>query len=508
MNMNMLRMMWIGVVLAGAGMVSQLSWGYESLIEAYLPKNDRIEMFINKSHLIRLRKPVEQVSVVQPEIVEVQVMSPQEILLNAKSIGETSLMIWTGEGEYQQMDVRVKWNVDQIKESINHFLPDEAIEVVSLSDGIALKGNIHNIAALEQAVQVASSFTPKVLNFLNVPGNQQVLLRVRIAEVARNFREDLGFNFLVTDENVLAGNLLGNLASGDFASGDDNSDIQLSDAVTIFFGLQKGDVFTFLQALKREGMIHILAEPNLIARSGQNATFLAGGEYPYPVLQTGSGGGNSNAITIEFKEFGVRLNFTPTIVDKGEIMLDVSPEVSDLDFANGITIGGFNVPSLVSRRAHTVVKLDDGQTFAIAGLISRTRQDTKQKVPVLGDMPLLGNLFRGSNKNVQETELLILVTPHIVGQVDHIEESITPTEVTPLNDLYDHFSTPRDKQEINMNQLSPQPVEQGVTSEGVSKVERPEIMATDLIIVDTQTQAISQANYRAQMIQNVEKVEK
>jgi len=237
---------------------------------------------------------------------------------------------------------------------------------------------------------------------------------------------------LVTNQDGFGGSILNGLTSGAYGTG--FPDVELTDAVSLFFGLPNDDVYGFIQAMKTKGLMHMLAEPNLISRSGETATFLAGGEYPIPVVQ---GGGLSNSVTVEYKEYGVRLSFTPTIVSVGMIHLDISPEVSDLDFANGVNFGGYTIPALVTRRVHTVVKLRDGQTFALAGLMSRSRQDTNRKVPFLGDIPMFGNLFRGSQKSAKDTELLIMVTPQIVAPLDSDAMDLFPKDLRTIESMYE-----------------------------------------------------------------------
>lgn len=436
--MNKAGMLWItgmaAVVVGMVGWTAGYAWG-EQTLETLLPPNERMEIAVNKSHLIQLERAAERVSVVNPEIADVQIIDPNQILVNAKSVGETGMIIWTEGGEHRAIDLVVKWNIAPIQAAMLMMLPDEAIEVVPMADGVALKGQIQDIESMDKAVEIATSFAPKVINLLNVPGQQQVMLKVKVAEVAKNFREELGFDFLVTNQDGFGGSILNNLIPSKRAYGTGFPDVkELTDAVSLFFGLPNDDVYGFIQAMKTKGLMHMLAEPNLISRSGETATFLAGGEYPIPVVQ---GGGLSNSVTVEYKEYGVRLSFTPTIVSVGMIHLDISPEVSDLDFANGVNFGGYTIPALVTRRVHTVVKLRDGQTFALAGLMSRSRQDTNRKVPFLGDIPMFGNLFRGSQKSAKDTELLIMVTPQIVAPLDSDAMDLFPKDLRTIESMYE-----------------------------------------------------------------------
>ncbi|MEW6235491.1 MAG: type II and III secretion system protein family protein [Candidatus Omnitrophota bacterium] len=401
-------------------------WGTNS-IDKLLPNNESLEIPVKKSSLVKLKTPVDRVSIVAPEIADVNIVDPKQILITAASVGETSLLLWTKDGQTRAIDVKVVWNTKAIQDAIQAILPDEAIEVVSMEGGAALKGEAHSLDAADRAMEIAQSYVPKVINMMTVPGLQQVLLKVKIAEVASSFRDEMGFNFIYHGGSIQGGSLLGDLITGDMTQG---GTVDMSDVVTLFFGLPNSDVKGFLQALKSKGWIHMLAQPNLIARSGETANFLAGGEFPIPVVQ---GGASTNAVTIEYKEFGVRLQFTPTVMDAESIHLDISPEVSDLDFSTGVKMGGFMVPSLITRRAHTVIDLKNGQTFAIAGLMSQNKQKNTRKVPGAGDIPILGALFSGKEISQKETELLIMVTPHLVAPLENGEtmEMPTPPELVP-----------------------------------------------------------------------------
>jgi len=434
--MNKAARLWMAGMAAVMMSLTAVEVRSEQTLDTLLPKNEKLNIVVNKSHLILLQQAAERVSVVNPEIADVQIIDPNQILVNAKTVGETGMIIWTEGGAHRAIDLVVQWNIEPIQAALLTMLPDEAIEVVSLADGVALKGQIRDIESMDKAVEIATSYSPKVINLLSIPGQQQVMLRVKVAEVAKNFREQLGFDFLYTNEDGFGGSIPNNLTTGTYGTG--FPDVELTDAVSLFFGLPNADLFGFIQALKTKGLIYILAEPNLIARSGETANFLAGGEYPIPVVQ---GGGLSNSVTVEYKEYGVRLNFTPTIVSVGMIHLDITPEVSDLDFANGVQFSGYTIPALVTRRAHTVVKLKDGQTFAIAGLMSRSRSENNRKVPMLGDIPMFGNLFRGSDKTAKETELLIMVTPQIVAPLDSDETDLYPQNLPSIESLFDFRQT-------------------------------------------------------------------
>ncbi len=406
--MGILAGLWVWQAAAGAA-----AWGLPPVCEL-LPNQERLEIVVKKSSIVRLQQPASRVSIVAPEIADVQILDPKQLLITAQSAGETTLIIWAEDNSTRMIDVCVRWNTRMIEETLHSTMPDEAIRVLPMEDGVILQGDVHGIGNADNAMNIASSLAPKVINLLNVPGVHQVLLKVRVAEVARSFRKEMGVNFQLLDSHVQAADLLGGLVSGTINQGE----LDISDAVSLFLGFPGADITMFVQAMEEKGVLRILAEPNLVARSGETATFLAGGEFPIPVVQ---GGSLSNAVTIEYKEFGVRLAFTPTVLDERAIRLDISPEVSDLDFSQGIKIGGFVVPTVVTRRVHTVVSLENGQAFAIAGLINSNKQKNRRKIPMIGDIPLLGGLFRGGELAEKETELLVLVTPNLVAPLPQAE---------------------------------------------------------------------------------------
>ncbi len=390
-------------------------------IDEVISSNEQLVVPVNQSQLVHVKSAVTRVSIVETEVADVQILDPKEILINGKTVGQTTLILWMENNKTTTIDVAVTWNTNQIEKILRTVMPGESIEVISLDDAIALRGYVSDIEKAKQAVEIAESFVPKTVNLLNVPGTHQVLLQVKIAEISRSFRDEKGINIQITDPDFVGANMLGDLISAHPKS----SGVSVSDSVTQFFGLPKDHVYGFIETLEEKGLLQILAEPNLIARSGETADFLVGGEFPIPVAQSGM---NANAITIEYKEFGIRLNFTPTVVSYDTIHLDVSPEVSDLDFGQGVKIAGFTIPTLITRRAHTVVKLNHGQTFAIAGLISKSKENKRRKSPPMSGVPILGGLFRGHELRNEETELLIMVTPHLVAPIHANREFTMPGE--------------------------------------------------------------------------------
>jgi pilus assembly protein CpaC len=318
----------------------------------------------------------------------------------------------------------------QLKEAIHKILPEEKdIRVMATGDSVTLSGTVSSTSNLSQVVALAESYYPKkVLNLLEVGGVHQVMLEVRVAEMSRTLLRRLGVNFTyISDSGKFAISMLNNLipsvrnfsAVGHAGMGHSHGD------------LGGGSWTGLIDALKEEGLIKILAEPTLITMSGKSANFLAGGEFPFPIPQSGI----NNTITIDWKQFGVGLNFSPVVLSSKKISMQVAPEVSDLDFTNAIQISGFVVPALSTRRVSTTVELGDGQTFAIAGLLKDNVREVVSKFPLLGDIPILGALFRSTDFQKSETELIIIVTPHLVKPLNLAKQTMPTDQYIEPNDL-------------------------------------------------------------------------
>lgn len=327
--------------------------------------------------------------------------------------------------------------LEQLKAKLREILPDEDIRVTATHDAISLFGEVSSATNLSRALDIAEAYAPKkVLNLLQVSGVHQVMLEVRVAEMSRSLARRLGINFAaVAGGNAFGVSMLNNLTA--VASpvtgipGAGGLGTAFSQAINALVGFQKGNMTWtfFIDALKEEGLVTILAEPTLVTLSGQEANFLAGGEFPIPVPQ------GLDTITIEFKTFGVGLTFTPTVLSEDKISMKVAPEVSDLDFSNALNVSGFVVPALTVRRASTVVELASGQSFAIAGLLNETVREIVSKFPVLGDIPILGALFRSSSFQKNETELIIIVTPHLVRPQNMAQQPLPTDPYIEPNDF-------------------------------------------------------------------------
>jgi len=357
------------------------------------------------------------------------------VYLTGKAPGLTNLTLWEGDSVLGTFDVEVSPDIVRLKEKLHEILPqEENIKVSSLHDTITLSGTVSSAANLSQALAVAAPFG-KVVNFIEAGGVQQVMLEVRVSEIQKTVMKRLGFNFngVSSTGQQYGVSLLNNLTSiktqpplaFPFGSSDIGAPagIAVSQSVNaVFRFIHDGSTWTgFIDALKDNGLLTVLAEPTLTALSGHTASFNAGGEIPIPE-SAGLG-----SISVKYKKFGVGLSFTPTVMNSGKISMQVSPRVSDLDFSNAIVANGFLLPAFTEREVSTVIELADGQSFALAGLLSEKVTEDIAKFPVLGDIPILGALFRSSAFKKNETELVVIVTPHLVKPLDMSKQTL-PTD--------------------------------------------------------------------------------
>lgn len=372
------------------------------------------EVPVNKSQILRVDKSFKDVLVGNSEIADVVPLTNRTLYILGKKLGSTSLSIYgPGKRLLAIVDLVVTHNVDGLKSKIFELFPDEKIEVRAVNDAIVLSGAVSSTARMGSILELAERFAPdKVTNMMAVGGSQQVMLAVRFAEIKRTAFKELGINLQVLARTgaetfaLLSGfPVLDSVPGTGFFNG----------GATVAGIGAGGDFVGLLDALEQKGVIKTLAEPNLIALSGDTASFLAGGEFPIPVAQNTSGGGST--ITIEFKEFGVSLAFTPTVLSNGLISLEVAPEVSAIDNSRSFQLNGLLIPGLTTRRAKTTIELRDGQSFSIAGLLQSEFKDSIDQLPFAGDVPVLGALFRSSDYLRDETELVIIVTPYLVKPV-------------------------------------------------------------------------------------------
>jgi pilus assembly protein CpaC len=404
-----------------------------------------LRLTVGESRIVETETSFKRASVANPEISDQIVLSPKQIYLAGKGVGTTTLTLWGKNGQVTNVfQVRVSPDVTRLKEQLHAMLPHEpGIEVMSSHDHITLAGNVTNMESLAKALTLAEPYAPqKIINLVQVGGVQQVMMEVKVAEMQRGLMKRLGVNFKRAQKNHrdFSIGLINDLSTVDafqpftHPQSSETTTLTFPSVRTLASNLILGfgigdDLWTlFLDLLKEHSLSKTLAEPTLIAESGQAAEFLVGGEFPIPIPQ------QLGQVTIKFKEFGVGLKFTPTVLSEGRISVIVNPEVSALDFANGIVTQGFQVPALTTRRVKTVVELGDGQSFAIAGLLQDNITETVSKYPILGDIPILGALFRSTAFQKNETELIVIVTPHLVKPLDMVKQTL-PT---------DHYLEPND----------------------------------------------------------------
>src|SRR5687768_15691167 len=378
-----------------------------------------VNVLVGQSRVINFDRPVGRFSVSNPEIAEAVLVTPDQVLVNGKAFGQVNFIAWeqTG-GTFLVFDVYVRANLSLIDSQIRALFPKDDIRLSQANGSVVISGSVTNAATSAQVQSVVEAANFKVVNMLTSPVSDatQVQLQVRVAEVNRTRLRDYGTSFLSqppggTHGYWNSGGGPSSMAGAETSPLGSIIDTVLQPALNLFIFNRQINTGAMLRVLRQEGAFRELAEPNLIAMNGQQASFLAGGEFPVPVLQMGQ---NGSGVTIMWKEYGVRLNFKPTIIDEDHIRLELEPEVSVIDFSNGVRFNGFVVPALRTRRAKTGVELRDGQSFALAGLIDNNEVRTISKVPVVGDIPILGHLFRSKSFQKNETELMFIVTAQIV----------------------------------------------------------------------------------------------
>jgi pilus assembly protein CpaC len=393
------------------------------------PQFERVLVTAGRSTIVATDFSVTRIAITNPDVADAVVVQPREILVDGKKAGTVSLIVWSST-ERKQYDIVVEPAITTLEQQLQALFPGEDI-VVSVSDeAIVLSGQVSSTNVMLRAAEIAtlSASKNKIINMMQVPGgneSQQVMLQVRFAEVNRRALTELGVSLFVNRNRFAARSTTQQFAAPDFDDEKPNG-LVFSDFLNLMFFDKQEGIGGVLRALESRGGFQSLAEPNLIAYNGQEASFLAGGEFPVPVVQ-----GTTGAVTVLFKEFGIRLNFKPTIA--GDVIrLKVRPEVSALDFANGISLQGFRIPALTTRRAETDVELRDGQSFAIAGLLDNIRQDDSSAIPILSKLPVIGALFRSKAERSEETELMVLITPRLVRALNPDEVPPLPTSIRPF----------------------------------------------------------------------------
>jgi pilus assembly protein CpaC len=399
-----------------------------------------LRVMVDKSLLINTTERIKRVSVTDPTVASVQVVTPTEILVHGRSAGEISLLIWDELERSRSFDLRVDVDVSACADEERRVFPDEQITVTPSRSAIVLSGHVTTEDIAKRAGELAAAYSKNVVNVLTFGpvGAQEVLLEVKFAEVDRSALAQLGANLFSTG----AGNTIGSTTTGQYGGFGSAAISQttgqnppfsasqtVSNVLNLFLFRPDLHFGAVIEALETKNLLQILSEPNLIAMNGVKASFLAGGQFPFPIVQPGAG---FTAVTISFKEFGVKLEFTPVIMPNGNIHLKVAPEVSTLDFADALTISGFTVPALSTRKAETEFELRDGQSFIIAGLIDNRVTDIWNKVPGLGDIPILGQFFKSKSISKTNSELMVFCTVHRISASS--EEQPGPKTPQPYMD--------------------------------------------------------------------------
>jgi pilus assembly protein CpaC len=378
-----------------------------------------LRMTVGKSVVIDYPSDIRQIDFSNPEILDGNAVTTREIVLHGKALGTTTMIVWSKSGQRTFYNVTVDTNVDPLKRLLKESFPNEDIQVRTSRDSISLNGHVSTKDVVERAMNLATPFAKTVVPNFQVGTSlveKQILLRVKFAEIDRSKETQYGVNLLGMPGLNNLGSTTGQfgppLLSGVSGVGPlpNSNQTTITQALNLFALNPKLSIGAFIKALQAESIIEILAEPTLIATNGKEAYFLVGGEFPIPVLQ---GGGNAGAVTIQFREFGIRLIFTPIITENRTIKMHLKQEVSQLDFSNGVTLSGFTIPALSTRRAETDVEMGEGQSFVIAGLVNNQEREVFNKIPVLGSLPIFGSLFKSKDEQRQRTDLVVIVTPEV-----------------------------------------------------------------------------------------------
>jgi pilus assembly protein CpaC len=411
-----------------------------------------VEIMVGQSTVLDVGSPITRVSVTSPDVADALVTSQKQLLVNGKTPGAISMYVWDRQGALRRYDLIVQRDISRLSDQLTTLFPGESITAHSSGKNIVLSGQVTSKEAVDRIVNVTAGFTDKreeVVSLLQIAPapTDQVLLHVRFAEVSRSALTEVGASLFTSPTGIH--NTIGRVTTQQFPSasfdsmqwtkdnGDFGSDVTsasgkltFADFLNLFVLSEKYDLGILIRALQSRGLFQSLAEPNLVAESGKEASFLAGGEFPIPIAQ---GSGANIGVSVMFKEYGVRLAFTP-VINGDRVHLKVRPEVSTLDFANAVQLGGFRIPALTTRRTETEIELRDRQSFAIAGLLNNSMTSTMQKIPGIGDIPVLGLLFRSKAAQKNRTELVVMITPEILragsvgvtGQLPRQEEPYLP----------------------------------------------------------------------------------
>lgn len=411
---------------------------------------DPLHLVMGHSMFVNTESRLKRIYVSNPDVLDSYTSSPHQIIITAKAPGVSSLVLWDEAGKSQSYLVNADVDVTDLRSALRDAFPGDNIRVEGHGDQVGLAGTVSSEKADEAAVKLAGLFAKNVADSLQVaaPHTPQVRLKVRVVEIDRSRAFQLGFNFFTAGKNTFNAStgqfssitVAPSAASGNSGSGDL---LAVTSLLNLFYYNTDHNVGSAIQALINKQILQILAEPTLSAVSGQKASFLSGGEFPYPVVQGGTGGFTS--VTIQFRPYGVKVDFTPTVLPDGTIQLKVAPEVSALDYTNQVVISGYTIPAISTRRAETVVQLRDGQSFAISGLLDNRTTDQMSKIPGIGDIPVLGKLFQTKVTNRTNEELAVIVTPTLVDPLSETPHPMQPKMVVPFidNKKFDKEMTPK-----------------------------------------------------------------
>jgi len=406
---------------------------------------EEIRITLGKSIVIDYPVDVARISTSNPEVVDAVAVSTREVLLHAKSHGICTIVVWSKTGQRTFYNISVEHNLEPIRRILKDTFPNDSIQIQSARDSITLTGSVASQSVADRAAALAASLSKTVINNLQINPSaveKQILLRVKFAELNRQVARSFGVNLLSTG----ALDTIGSASTGQFSaptpgslsggipgrSEGATSSFSITDALNVFAFRPDLNLGATIRALQSEGILQIIAEPNLVTTNAKEASFLVGGEFPVPVLQ---GGANSGAVTVQFREFGIRLTFNPQLTAHGTMKMYVKPEVSTIDLANAVTLSGFTIPALATRRMETNIELGPGQSFVIGGLIDDRVTEQMSKIPGLSSIPVLGSLFKSRNENKTKTELLVMVTPEMV-------DPLNPSDPKPVPVMPKEFLPP------------------------------------------------------------------
>jgi pilus assembly protein CpaC len=419
----------------------KLLWGaaLAALAVAQTGAARNVTLVEGRGELLQFQRDVLKVALAEPKIADAVVISPREVMVNAKTPGHTTLLIWETGSDPARYEIEVtkdtsEW--DSFRKLIEESANGGAVTVTGSGDTIVLAGSVKSAEDSKRLAGMAQTRAKTVINLLKAPpppDPRQILLQVKFAAVNRVALTQVGFNLFSTNGTLIGGTGTEQFPSPRFSQLQlqnnqlPSTTVNFSDLLNLFAFRPDLNIGATIRALEEHDLLQILAEPNLICEEGKDASFLAGGSFPFPTITTTpTGGATAPVITVQFKPFGVKLDFTPTITPQGAINLKVAPEVSSLDFSNAVTLQGFTIPALAQRRAETEVLLKDGESFAIAGLINNQVTEVMNKVPGFGDIPILGKLFRSRSTQKSNDELLVVITPHFVRPLSPEEKAKLP----------------------------------------------------------------------------------